>query len=125
MSQKNTWMYFGCNDGPGHHLHNELMHPVYNQKYRKLVNFDGTLPPFDSIAPYIASFSRLGGWGLSAIAFWDYSVDKRGGCNSVFFIDSLTITPEEMLAEAKKQFPKVFARFPQEVVFHSNVQAVS
>lgn len=124
MTTNSTWLYFGCNNGPGHHLYNVKMYPVYDNKYRKLSNFDGTLPPFDSSAGYIASFSRLGGWGLSAIAFWDYSVDKRGGCNSVFFVDSLTIEPDEMLAEAKKQFPEVFARLPQELVFHPSVEEV-
>jgi hypothetical protein len=111
-------MYFGNIGGPGHRLYDEQLRSIHDEKYRQLTHFDGLLPPRDSNAPYIASFSRLGGWGLSAIAFWGYSVDGRDGCNNVIFAPSLTITVKEMLMEAQKRFQPIFSRLPQEVQLH-------
>ena len=111
----NEWLYFGCNRQPGHYLFCEGMRPRYDRKYDRMTHFDGKLPPQDSTEPYIATVSRLEGWGMSALAFWDYSVDKRGGCNSVVFAPSLTIAPDDLLAEAKARFPEVFGRLPQPV----------
>jgi hypothetical protein len=106
------WFYFGCYRQPGHYVFVPGMGGAYGSKYEKLSNFDGSLPPRDPTG-YIASVSRLGGWGLTALAFWDYTVDKRGGCNSVFFAPSLTITAEELLAGAKQHFPQVWERLPE------------
>lgn len=112
----NQWFYFGCHQQPGHYVFTEGMRSHYgNSPARELSRFDGMLPPQDDTTPYIASVTRLGGWGMSALAFWDYSVDKRGGCNSVVFAPSLTISPEDLLAEAQTRFPQVFSRLPQPV----------
>ncbi len=73
---------------------------------------DGTLPPQQSKQPYIATLSRLPGWGLSALAFWDYSVDTRAGSNSAFFAPSLEISAEELMHEAAIRFPEIWQRFP-------------
>ena len=111
-----NWIYFGCHRGPGHYTFGEGMRSLV-QRYgsRDFSRFDGMLPPQTDTAPYIATVSRLEGWGMSALAFWDYSVDKRGGCNSVVFAPSLTIAPDELLAEAQTRFPQVFDRLPQPV----------
>ena len=112
----NEWIYFGCHRQPGHHLFGEGMRPFgYSQKLKRLTSFDGMLPPQDNATPYIATVSRLEGFGMSALAFWDYSVDGRGGCNSVVFAPSLTIEPDDFLAEAQMRFPEVFGRLPQSV----------
>jgi hypothetical protein len=117
MSDK--WLYFGCNREPGHYLYTEGMLPNFVVKFRRLGMFDGLLAPQQSSAPYIASVTRLGGWGFTALSFWDYSVDKRGGCNSIIFAPSLVITPEELLRVAEIRFPEVWARLPQPVVLVS------
>jgi hypothetical protein len=112
------WLYFGCHGGPGRYVWREGMGRFGGGGEwggRSLSNFDGMLPPQGDPAPYIATVSRLEGWGLTALAFWDYSVDKRGGCNSVVFAPSLTITPDELLTEAQARFPQVFGRLPQVV----------
>ena len=110
------WIYFGCHKQPGHHLFSEGMGSLpYGSAARNLTIFDGALPPQDDRAGYVAAVSRLGGWGFTALAFWDYSVDSRGGCNSVVFAPSLTIEPAELLAEAQARFPQVFGRLPQVV----------
>lgn len=110
------WLYFGCHKEPGHYVFGQGMRsrvPRYGSG--DLSRFDGMLPPQTDTAPYIATVSRLGGWGLTALAFWDYSVDKRGGCNSIVFAPSLTIAPADLLAEAQARFPEVFGRLPQPV----------
>lgn len=118
----NEWIYFGCHRQPGHHLFCEGMRPFgYSQKLRQLTSFDGVLPPQDNATPYIATVSRLEGYGMSALAFWDYSVDGRGGCNSIVFAPSLTIEPDALLAEAQRRFPEVFGRLPQPVRLLSSV----
>lgn len=110
------WYYFGCHQRPGHYLFTQGMRENWRHGWpRELSRFDGMLPPQMDTAPYIATVSRLEGWGLTALAFWDYSVDKRGGCNSVVFAPSLTITPADLLAEAQVRFPEVFGRLPQPV----------
>jgi hypothetical protein len=100
------------------------MNGAYGSIYEKLGQFDGTLPPRDSTVGYVATLSRLGGWGLSALAFWDYTVDKRGGCNSVFFAPSLTISAEDLIVGAKAQFPQVWARMP-EISLHQSAMILS
>jgi len=110
------WIYFGCHRQSGHYTFSEGMRPLIKRYGSKdLSRFDGMLPPQTDTTPYIATVSRLGGWGLTALAFWDYSVNKRGGCNSIIFAPSLTISPDELLAEAQERFPEVFGRLPQPV----------
>ena len=118
----NEWLYFGCHREAGHYVFAEGMRsyrPPYGSGARDLSRFDGMLPPQGSSDPYIAAVTRLEGWGMTALAFWDYSVDKRGGCNSVVFAPSLTIAPEELLEQAQARFPQVFRRLPQPVILRT------
>jgi hypothetical protein len=109
-----TWLYFGCYKQAGHYLFKEGMHgQYYDRAIEKLTRFDGMLAPQDSNVPYMATVSRLEGFGVSALSFWDYSVDKRGGCNSTFFAPSLTISPDDLIKESASRFPEVWSRFPE------------
>lgn len=105
------WIYFGChNSRPGHYMFEQGMLPVHDSRLPRY--FDGQLAPQDSREPYIAAVSRLEGWGMTALSFWDNSVDKRPGSNSIIFAPSLTISPDDLLSEAQRRFPQVFARLP-------------
>lgn len=111
------WYYFGCGDQTGHYLFGENRWKVNTQgkdapPRRMESHFDGTLPPQGGKL-YVASFSVLGGWGMCALSWWDCSVDKRVGSNSIVFAPGLNWTPEGMLAEAENRFPWVFSRLPQ------------
>lgn len=117
---KPDWFYFGCYHRPGHYVFKRGMTSVYVAPWERLGRFDGMLAPPDSAEGYVATLSRLGGWGLSAVAFWDYTVDTRGGCNSIFFAPSLTAAPQEILDGARAAFPEVWARLPT-IVWHSSV----
>lgn len=109
------WWYFGCEGQAGHYLFDENMTKIWGRKYNYLRALDGLLPPQEDKTPYIATFSRLDGWGVCAIAFWDYSVDKRGGSNSTFFVSDLGIPPSVMFEEVKNRFSQLFKRFPKEI----------
>ncbi len=118
---KTKFLYFGCDQQTGHYLFSEGMR-YPGEEFTRLRNLDGMLAPQHDRNGYIATFARLDGHGVCAISFWDYSVDQRGGSNSTFFATSLTISPEELLAEAKQRFPNVFKRLPKEVVLHQPQQ---
>jgi hypothetical protein len=110
MSEK-LWLYFGCFQEVGHYLWEPgkvSPHKIYGSRR---FNFDGMLCP-DDRAPYVAALSRLGGLGYSALAFWDYSVDRRAGSNSIFFAPSLTCSAETIIAGAQQYFPQVWQRLP-------------
>lgn len=109
-------MYFGCGREAGHYLWDQYGHKITYGPTPRRLNLDGVLAPQPEKDLYVASFSRLGGWGLSALSWWDRSVDRRPASNSIIYAPSLTITPEEMLAASKDAFPWVFARLPQELV---------
>ena len=61
----------------------------------------------------MAALSRLGGWGVSALSFWDRTGDSRPGSNSTFFAPGLTISAEDIVAGSKRLFPQVWARLPE------------
>lgn len=112
MKTKNRkWLYFGCVMVAGHFVHDEDMRRMYVHEY-EFARFDGLLPPMKSSEPYVATVSRLPGVGVSALAFWDYSIDPRPKSNSVFFVNDLDISAEDMLKEAEHRFPEIWERFP-------------
>lgn len=83
---------------------------------------DGGLAPLKTGDNGIVAFAQAGRrigtsdeeW-WSAISWWDNSVDSRSGSSSTFLLDRRA-TAEEVLAEAKKAFPQIFARFKYELV---------
>lgn len=118
------WYYFGC--GPreaGHYCwdHRGQRDSGYVKgAHINWGSFDGTLPPQPEREVYVASFSRLGGWGKAALSWWDRSQDKRPASNSTILCPIITATPAEVYAQAQVIFPWVFARLPQPLVLHAN-----
>lgn len=104
------WYYFGCFGEPGHYLFQRGMRKLYRPEI--LLRFDGSLcVPAGEL--YLVAVSRLGGIRASALAFWDQTVDKRPGSNSVFFAPSLTLSPVELREGAAAYFPEVWSRLPE------------
>lgn len=119
-----AWYYFGCGDQSGHYLfgQNRWRPPRYGDDAppeRLHGGFDGSLAPHPERELYVAAVSRLGGINMTALAWWDRSVDKRPASNSIIFAPGLTIEPEVMLAEAQRRFPWVFSRLPRPVRLQS------
>lgn len=111
---RRPWLYWGCSRDVGHYLFDETLAPARDPSGRHphpLAQFDGTLCEFGA-QPYVASLTRLGALGYSALAFWDRSLDTRVGSNSIFFAPSLRIAPMEILRGAEIHFPSIVQRVP-------------
>lgn len=110
--------YFGCIGQPGH-----FMHAQEGKWGRETFRFtrdnpwgftvDGGLCPPGHETEGRAALHHKDDW--TALAFWDRSVDRRGGSCSVF-LASGEQTFDEMLALACARFPKVIARYKFEIV---------
>lgn len=109
------WFYFGCGRREaGHYCFDHTGQKVWGSVTGiQWSRFDGMLPPQPERERYVASFSRLGGWGKAALSWWDGSVDGRPQSNSTVLCPNINISPAEMYAEAQRVFPWVFSRLPQ------------
>ncbi len=119
------WYYFGCHDGKGHYLFDRSLRNVYGYPKHPNLVFDGTLCLPEHEGLYLASLTRLGGLGYSALAFWDRTVDQRGKSNSAVFAPSLTCSPETIMRGAERFFPTVFARWPAINLTRANEQCAA
>jgi hypothetical protein len=109
MTWKPEWFYFGCYREAGHYVWGRGMHSFGTHP---LNHFDGILAPQDTNEQFIGCLSRLGSLGLTALGFWDNTVDKRPKSNSVIFCPSTIAEPTTILLGAQRYFPEVFARWP-------------
>ena len=111
MTSERAWLYFGCREQPGHYL---MYGNGQTAKWgHPLGKFDGALCLSPALGPFVAALSRLGPFGYSALAFWDYTVDKRSGSNSIIFAPSLDISAEDMVAGARRHLPLFAKRWPE------------
>ncbi|TNC14865.1 hypothetical protein FF100_04615 [Methylobacterium terricola] len=111
MGSERPWLYFGCHGQAGHFLWhgNGRQERTYRHP---LSRFDGSLCFPSSVGERVAALTRLGAQGYSALAFWDYSVDSRGGSNSIIFAPSLTISAAQMVEGAKVHLSLYAKRWP-------------
>lgn len=129
MGEKNAY-YFGCWREAGHYLWKPGMSHAWDDERGGVLPWkrvDGCFAPAERRRPDSsgtrtvnkeapqghAALVHDGGW--TVIAFWDRSVDKRGGCNSNFFIRG-THPWEDAVRIARHHFPDVWGRLPFEVV---------
>lgn len=107
-------LYFGCgNDGcVGHFFWQTDDHQFgYREAKHALPwkQIDGALcPRLEDEPEGVASLHRRKGW--TALAFWDRTVDRRPGSNSVFFAKGAQ-TFARMVELACFYFPKTWKRF--------------
>lgn len=73
----------------------------------------GYVPTEEAQPEGVAQVHHAEGW--TALAFWDRSIDRRGGCVSVFFLRG-TFDFEDAAREARARFPTIFARYPFAIV---------
>lgn len=107
-------IYFGCGDRPGHFFwkperfpHRFGPDPRHHLPTFPWEHVDGTLPPQDDRTEGVAVAHYANGW--TALAWWDYSVDSRGGCNSALFVNE-HVTPKRLIELGREHFPAVFER---------------
>jgi len=114
----NQWLYFGCHGEAGHYLWSPGMRKEYHHPLSR--KFDGALCPVETKEHVAALLSRIGAFGYSALAFWDYTVDKRAASNSIFFAPSLTASAATIILGAQTYFPQVWQRLPNGLTLHSS-----
>ena len=105
------WL-FGCIGAPGHCMHNRTPpHPAWDSTPWGNQVDGGLAPQQDCVTGEYVEHHK-DGW--TAVSFWDRSGDHRPGSNTNFFV-AHTVTGEELIAMARKQWPEVFARrgFPK------------
>lgn len=116
------WMYFGCRavGQKGHYLEIVRPRPLgFNYEQQRIFEtFDGKLAPrilghdpFETRNFYEAAITRFGGMGISALSWWDPSVDSRPGSNSIVFAPSPSASPETIYRGFARFFPQVEGRF--------------
>lgn len=120
-------LHFGCWDRPGHYLHHSGGSVIWEDPRQHLLGFpwsstlmDGGLlengkhpDVYDGKVFWTCGGSPL--W--YAFFWWDNSVDKRGACNSGFYVRGFG-WPEAQAAldYACQQFPRVVARQRQPLI---------
>lgn len=113
-------LYFGCWKGDGHFLYD---HTGYRSSRNtefilpcSIWCLEGLLPPMekDRVEPE-GQVRRILFEGWTMIAFWDRSGDSRMGSKSIFIIEG-EFSKQEVIEEAKKQFPELFQRFKVQLV---------
>lgn len=110
-------LYFGCYKTPGHYVFRRGMHRPHTDIGRWAGGFDGQLAPrgigerqgVAALHWFFMNTPRP----ITALSFWDRSVDKRGGCNSIFFVEGVQ-SFENALQEARESFPEL--SFPFDIV---------
>lgn len=103
------WYYFGCLQYIGHHLYDKRK---YSRHVSELIELDGLLCPKDT-TPYRALLTRIPHLEYTALAWWDHTVDRRGGSNSIIFAPSPSCSLESIRSAMSRWFPWVEARLPQ------------
>lgn len=105
-------LYFGCSNGTGHSLYTSWKGAFYSADridYPYTVGKldQGFLPKNSDRVDGTVYVTRDA--GRLILAFWDRSVDSRGGSHSTFVVDG-SPTYDEALAACKEAFPLVFSR---------------
>lgn len=113
-------LYFGCWGGPGHFLvapnGRHASCPAWQEfelDAKLCPGYVGAYTtPNSAQVEGAAALYHKDGW--TALAFWDRSVDTRGGCNSVLLLRG-THFGAEVVRLAQEAFPSIWKRFRFEV----------
>ena len=104
-----TDFYFGCVDMAGHFLWDTNLRS--QGCFHIFCGFDARLAPLNEKG-YQARFWFLEDIDYYAVSFWDYTIDKRGKSNSIFFTNK-KMEVEEILPYFENLFPTIFERLPE------------
>lgn len=104
-------IYFGCINQPGHFAWENENSPMssYTGWGKWLSDQDGKLTPRDTQREGRPMVHHLFNDTVTVVAWWDYSVDGRPGCNSML-LEMGHHPLDSMLEKAAKAFPNVMAR---------------
>lgn len=118
--QPKHMLLFGCGDDAGHFLHQPAERPRTDYAAMKRLpgliskSIDGGFPPQNHRREFVPqrTFMRIGTDGWTVLAWWDYSVDERGGSNTVLIWQGHH-SIAEMLQVGKAAFPWAADRIQQ------------
>jgi hypothetical protein len=117
--------YFGCLGEVGHYLHTtgakrwpraSLPDDFVRLFGRNGAGLDATMLPKQGAGSQkqgVAHLHHVDGW--TVLAFWDRSVDNRGGSNSAF-VTRGELDFATMLEASRATWPQVFNRFAFDIV---------
>jgi len=107
----NDALYFGCWSSTGHYLFNSKGGSEHAQFHPAAKHIDGLLGDWVEDVPENLGRVHVIRFGVrwTILAFWDRSVDSRGGSHSSFIFKG-AVPAAEAMAKAKELFPHVFAR---------------
>lgn len=104
--------YFGCINDCGHYL----WHPTKGKTHYKEINItpwgeniDGGIFGTSKLKNELGLIHTQTKDGWTVISFADRSVDSRLGSHSTFVVEG-EFTVDELLTEARKQWPQIFSR---------------
>lgn len=101
--------YFGCIDVAGHYVFKGNNQKEYNSEFVAwLPRLDGMLAPRFTREEGKALLHHFDGFTI--LAFWNYSVDKRGGSNSMFVFPG-KLDFDQMISSAHGRFSKLMNSF--------------
>jgi hypothetical protein len=116
-------IYCGCHGRTGHFFFFPGMNQIIvHNSSPSLLKLDTGFAPQDTYAEGEAWYhsGRSGDTRYNVISFWDNSVDSRPGSHSTFLILG-DRSFNDALAECRKAFPEVFARFKFEIKLRRNM----
>lgn len=125
-------LYFGCWDRAGHYLHDTHGLSLYSDRKPSDLPWDECLMDSRLLkngkvpdVPDGRVFWTCGGRAFwYAFYWWDRSVDKRGACNSGFYVRGFGYPEaQEAFDYACAQFPKVVARQLYPLVLQNPIRA--
>lgn len=117
--------YFGCVGESGHYPFNAQYRSPSIEIYNALQSYDGgqkgnsILPNgFKNSSEQVegqAGLTYQADLDATVLAFWDRSIDHRGGSWSGFFLPGKISDPAAAIEAAKTAFPKIWQRFTFEI----------
>lgn len=113
-----SWYYFGCRQRSGHYLFDARGKSPF---LPDLTFLDGLLCPPDKTL-YRGLVTRIPKLGYTSLAWWDQTVDKRPGSNSIIFSPSLTCSISTIERGLDMYFGWVRKRLPEPLIISDDIR---
>lgn len=130
MSFPRSTYFFGCDGRSGHYLKGPGLAPIERENWGwadRMSALDGELAPRTEGCEiqHIAQLWRLTGFTpvpYSALSWWDRSVDRRPGSNIIIWAPGHTVSAEDVLELARRNFGRGVPALKTEIKMLSTIQ---
>ena len=116
-------LFFGCWEQSGHYLWDRdrrYLAPRETSCPLKSSEIVGVFAPRGGEDERRLQLTHVHGW--TVLAMWDRSIDTRPGSNAAF-LESGTLTVDQMIATAERQFPTIAARLKAFAAYRQETHA--